>query len=99
MSEEKKEEQVLQKNAEKVVKEDVKQGIETKPEELILGKFKTVDDLKTAYQNLQKQQGEYYGKKTIRHCNRLVLRYADVLLFRTRYRGRKPWFYHEQRKL
>lgn len=26
--------------------------------ELILGKFKTIEDLKTAYQNLQKQQGE-----------------------------------------
>lgn len=26
--------------------------------ELILGKFKSVDDLKTAYQNLQKQQGD-----------------------------------------
>ena len=26
--------------------------------DLILGKFKTIEDLKTAYQNLQKQQGE-----------------------------------------
>jgi len=31
---------------------------ETNPDEMILGKFKTVDDLKNAYQNLEKKLGE-----------------------------------------
>ena len=58
MSEEKKEEKVLQKNAETSLKDGAEQVAESKEEGLILGKFKTVEDLKTAYQNLQKQQGE-----------------------------------------
>lgn len=58
MSEEKKEEKVVQDNIEKATTKEIKQGVEPKVDELILGKFKTVEDLKTAYQNLQKQQGE-----------------------------------------
>lgn len=58
MSEEKKEEKVVQGNIEKATTKEIKQGVEPKVDELILGKFKTVEDLKTAYQNLQKQQGE-----------------------------------------
>ena len=51
-----------QKNVESKVSENLEKGVENQdlPNEnsdLILGKFKSVDDLKTAYQNLQKQQG------------------------------------------
>lgn len=57
MSEEKKidgqVEQVLSEN-EAVSADETKNAAA----ELILGKFKSVDDLKTAYQNLQKQQGD-----------------------------------------
>lgn len=51
-----------QKNVESKVSENLEKGVENQdlPNEnsdLILGKFKSVDDLKIAYQNLQKQQG------------------------------------------
>ena len=51
-----------QKNVESKVSENLEKGVENQdlPNEnsdLILGKFNSVDDLKTAYQNLQKQQG------------------------------------------
>ncbi len=51
-----------QNSVDEKLEQDVleKEVVEQQPEEpeLILGKFKTIEDLKTAYQNLQKQQGE-----------------------------------------
>lgn len=64
MSEEKNVEEKLSKNDEQVSElqlknnEEVAQEPQSEKSELILGKFKSVEDLKTAYQNLQKQQGE-----------------------------------------
>lgn len=64
MSEEKKQEENLNQNSEEneavlpQQNEEVVQEPKDEKSDLILGKFKTVEDLKTAYQNLQKQQGE-----------------------------------------
>lgn len=64
MSEEKNLEEKLPQNEEQVNElqeennEKVVQESQSEKPDLILGKFKSVEDLKTAYQNLQKQQGE-----------------------------------------
>lgn len=56
--EEKNNQNVEQANLQTKSNENVAQESQPEKSELILGKFKTVEDLKTAYQNLQKQQGE-----------------------------------------
>lgn len=62
MSEEKIVEENVNQNGEQVneLQQKNEEVQESQPEksDLILGKFKSVEDLKTAYQNLQKQQGE-----------------------------------------
>ena len=64
MSEEKNVEENLKQNNEQTDtlqskdNEKVVQESQQEKTDLILGKFKTIEDLKTAYQNLQKQQGE-----------------------------------------
>lgn len=63
MTEEKKHEDVLNQNTQEKVTLDSQKTDDTvqnpkEENELILGKFKTIEDLKNAYQNLQKQQGE-----------------------------------------
>lgn len=64
MSEEKKQENVINQNSQESdslgsqKNENTINEAQDEKTDLILGKFKTVEDLKTAYQNLQKQQGE-----------------------------------------
>ena len=75
-----------QKNVESKVSENLEKGVENQdlPNEnsdLILGKFKSVDDLKIAYQNLQKQQGMHSAELgELRKLKQVLQNIADKKL-------------------